>query len=101
MRAESTTNVRTLIIPPRIERRIRSRIPDPRSLTPDPDPAGADYIRTVRFRYAHRMAVIVHTYGGSSVSDVQKLRHVAERVMRTRQEGYDVVVVVSAMGDTT
>jgi aspartate kinase len=47
------------------------------------------------------MAVIVQKYGGSSVADVQKLRHVAERVMRTRQQGHDVVVVVSAMGDTT
>jgi aspartate kinase len=47
------------------------------------------------------MAVIVQKYGGSSVADVQKLTSVAERVMRTRQLGHDVVVVVSAMGDTT
>jgi aspartate kinase len=47
------------------------------------------------------MAVIVQKYGGSSVADVQKLMSVAERVMRTRQQGHDVVVVVSAMGDTT
>jgi aspartate kinase len=47
------------------------------------------------------MAVIVQKYGGSSVADVQKLMAVAERVMRTRQQGHDVVVVVSAMGDTT
>jgi aspartate kinase len=47
------------------------------------------------------MAVVVQKYGGSSVGDVQKLRKVAERVMRTRQLGHDVVVVVSAMGDTT
>ena len=47
------------------------------------------------------MAVIVQKYGGSSVADVQKLTAVAERVMRTRQQGHDVVVVVSAMGDTT
>ena len=47
------------------------------------------------------MAVVVQKYGGSSVADVQKLREVAERVMRTRQLGHDVVVVVSAMGDTT
>jgi aspartate kinase len=47
------------------------------------------------------MAVIVQKYGGSSVADVQRLRRVAERVMRTRQQGHDVVVVVSAMGDTT
>jgi aspartate kinase len=47
------------------------------------------------------MAVIVQKYGGSSVADVQKLTSVATRVMRTRQQGHDVVVVVSAMGDTT
>jgi aspartate kinase len=47
------------------------------------------------------MSVIVQKYGGSSVADVQKLRKVAERVMRARHEGHDVVVVVSAMGDTT
>jgi aspartate kinase len=49
----------------------------------------------------YRMAVIVQKYGGSSVADVTKLTQVAERVMRTRQQGHDVVVVVSAMGDTT
>src|SRR5215210_5637670 len=47
------------------------------------------------------MAVIVQKYGGSSVADVQKLKSVATRVMRTREQGHDVVVVVSAMGDTT
>jgi len=47
------------------------------------------------------MAVVVQKYGGSSVADVQKLRRVAERVMLTRRQGHDVVVVVSAMGDTT
>ena len=47
------------------------------------------------------MAVIVQKYGGSSVADVDKLKRVAARVMTTRQQGHDVVVVVSAMGDTT
>ena len=47
------------------------------------------------------MSVVVQKYGGSSVADVQKLRQVAERVMRTRNQGHPVVVVVSAMGDTT
>jgi aspartate kinase len=47
------------------------------------------------------MSVIVQKYGGSSVADVHKLTSVAERVMRTRSQGHDVVVVVSAMGDTT
>ena len=47
------------------------------------------------------MGVVVQKYGGSSVADVQKLKQVAERIMRTRKQGHDVVVVVSAMGDTT
>src|SRR5687767_5765251 len=47
------------------------------------------------------MAIVVQKYGGSSVADVQKLRQVANRIMRTRQQGHDVVVIVSAMGDTT
>jgi aspartate kinase len=47
------------------------------------------------------MAIVVQKYGGSSVADVQKLRQVAERVVRTKRQGHDVVVVVSAMGDTT
>jgi aspartate kinase len=47
------------------------------------------------------MSIVVQKYGGSSVSDVARMRLVAERVMRTRQSGHDVVVVVSAMGDTT
>jgi aspartate kinase len=47
------------------------------------------------------MSIVVQKYGGSSVADVDRLRHVAGRVMRTREAGHDVVVVVSAMGDTT
>src|SRR5687768_1027070 len=47
------------------------------------------------------MAIIVQKYGGSSVADVQKLKSVAARIMRARQQGQQVVVVVSAMGNTT
>jgi aspartate kinase len=47
------------------------------------------------------MAIVVQKYGGSSVSDVDRIRAVARRVMRTKHAGHDVVVVVSAMGDTT
>jgi aspartate kinase len=47
------------------------------------------------------MPIVVQKYGGSSVADVERIRKVAERIMRTKQAGYDVVVVVSAMGDTT
>jgi len=45
--------------------------------------------------------VVVQKYGGSSVADVTRIQRVAERVMATRRAGHDVVVVVSAMGDTT
>jgi len=47
------------------------------------------------------VSIVVQKYGGSSVADVGKLRQVAERVMQTRRAGHDLVVVVSAMGDTT
>src|SRR3989454_12626348 len=47
------------------------------------------------------MSIVVQKYGGSSVADVTRIRQVAERVMQTRRAGHDVVVVVSAMGDTT
>jgi aspartate kinase len=47
------------------------------------------------------LAVIVQKYGGSSVSDAEKIKHVAARVLSTQAEGHQVCVVVSAMGDTT
>lgn len=47
------------------------------------------------------MALIVQKYGGSSVSDAESVKRVARRIVETKQAGNDVVVVVSAMGDTT
>src|SRR5436305_3309092 len=47
------------------------------------------------------VSIVVQKYGGSSVADVTRMKQVAERVMRTRRQGHDVVVVVSAMGDAT
>jgi aspartate kinase len=47
------------------------------------------------------MSIVVQKYGGSSVADVTRIKEVAGRVMRTRRTGHDLVVVVSAMGDTT
>ena len=47
------------------------------------------------------MALVVQKYGGSSVSDVDAMRRVARRIVATREAGNTVVVVVSAMGDTT
>ncbi|MFT4199770.1 aspartate kinase [Gordonia sp. (in: high G+C Gram-positive bacteria)] len=47
------------------------------------------------------MALVVQKYGGSSVATAERIRRVAERIVDTRKRGDDVVVVVSAMGDTT
>jgi len=45
--------------------------------------------------------IIVQKYGGTSVADVERIQNVAKRVVRTKRDGCDVVVVVSALGDTT
>ena len=47
------------------------------------------------------MGLVVQKYGGSSVADAERIKRVAERIVDTRRAGSDVVVVVSAMGDTT
>jgi aspartate kinase len=47
------------------------------------------------------MALIVQKYGGSSVADAEKIRNVACRIAKAKDEGNQVVVVVSAMGHTT
>ena len=47
------------------------------------------------------MPVIVQKYGGTSVGTPERIQAVADRIVRPREAGYDVVVVVSAMGDTT
>ena len=47
------------------------------------------------------MALIVQKYGGSSVADAESIKRVAARIVETHRAGNDVVVVVSAMGDTT
>jgi len=47
------------------------------------------------------MALVVQKYGGTSVGDVDRIRNVAGRVIRSRKEGHQVVVVVSAMAGET
>jgi len=47
------------------------------------------------------VALIVQKFGGSSVADAASIKRVAKRIVDTRRSGNDVVVVVSAMGDTT
>jgi aspartate kinase len=48
-----------------------------------------------------RRRLIVQKYGGSSVANPERLTRVAQQVVNTRRQGADVVVVVSALGDTT
>jgi aspartate kinase len=47
------------------------------------------------------MALIVQKYGGTSVGSVERIQHVAEKVLEHRRQGHDVVVVVSAMSGET
>jgi aspartate kinase len=47
------------------------------------------------------VSLIVQKYGGSSVSDAESIKRVAKRIVETRKAGNEVVVAVSAMGDTT
>ncbi|AUI50854.1 aspartate kinase [Arthrobacter crystallopoietes] len=51
--------------------------------------------------FRERMSLIVQKFGGSSVSDAEGIKRVAQRVVDTQAAGNEVVVVVSAMGDTT
>ena len=45
--------------------------------------------------------LVVQKFGGSSVADADRIKRVARRIARERAAGNDLVVVVSAMGDTT
>ena len=47
------------------------------------------------------MGLVVQKYGGSSVADAESVKRVAARIVDTKKAGHDVVVIVSAMGDTT
>jgi len=47
------------------------------------------------------MALIVHKYGGTSVGSIEKIKNVAKKVAKVREEGNDVIVVVSAMSGET
>jgi aspartate kinase len=49
----------------------------------------------------HTVGLVVQKYGGSSVADADGIKRVAKRIVDTRKAGHDVVVAVSAMGDTT
>jgi aspartate kinase len=47
------------------------------------------------------VGIVVQKYGGSSVADAHRIKQVAQRIVATQKRGNDVVVVVSAMGDST
>ncbi|WP_139979244.1 aspartate kinase [Nocardioides litoris] len=47
------------------------------------------------------MGIVVQKYGGSSVADPEAIKRVARRIVEAKKDGHDVVVAVSAMGDTT
>ena len=47
------------------------------------------------------MGRIVQKYGGSSVADAESIKRVARRIARTRADGHEVIIVISAMGDAT
>jgi aspartate kinase len=53
-------------------------------------------------RYGHRpLALVVQKFGGTSVANLERMRNVAERALRTQREGHEVVVIVSAMAGET
>ena len=47
------------------------------------------------------MGILVHKYGGTSVGTIEKIKRIAQRVIAEKENGHDMVVVVSAMGKTT
>ena len=47
------------------------------------------------------MALLVQKFGGTSVADVERIGSVARRIAHCREDGHDLVIVVSAMGHTT
>lgn len=48
-----------------------------------------------------KMGILVHKYGGTSVGSIEKMKSIAKRVISQKEKGYEMVVVVSAMGKTT
>lgn len=56
---------------------------------------------TTSVRDPAQMPIVVQKYGGSSLADLDKVRAVAQLVKKRRDQGHRLVVVVSAMGDTT
>ena len=64
----------------------------------NPEKGFAPYSRMPHYWY---MGLIVQKYGGSSVANAEGMKRVANRIVAAKRDGHQVVVVVSAMGDTT
>jgi aspartate kinase len=47
------------------------------------------------------VGIVVQKYGGSSLADAASIKRVARRIVESKRAGHDVVVAVSAMGDST
>lgn len=57
--------------------------------------------KSFKFRKDYSLALIVQKYGGSSVANANRIKNVANRIIQTKKQGNQVVVIVSAMGDST
>jgi len=57
--------------------------------------------RHTRDERGAQVGLVVQKYGGSSVADAEGIKRVAKRIVEAKKNGHQVVVVVSAMGDTT
>ena len=62
---------------------------------------GREHEQTQKEKKTFIMALIVQKYGGTSVGNPERIKNVAKRVVRTKEQGNDVVVVVSAMSGET
>ena len=64
---------------------------------------GGDQNRVLKIwaRKVEPMGLIVQKYGGTSVADIDRIRHVAKRIIKTHKDGNDVVVILSAMAGVT
>jgi aspartate kinase len=68
---------------------------------PVANPQAVFVFLTETFQTVRVMSIVVQKFGGTSLADAARIKAVADRVESTRRDGHDVVVVVSAMGETT
>src|ERR1035437_4403515 len=85
---------------PRVARSPASRLKVPPGGSGAPRANSSEPLRAGRMP-AMSKSLVVQKFGGSSVANADRIRRVAARIARERATGCDLVVVVSAMGDTT